>query len=275
MGGNRPVAYWDKAEKPLKRAKGDVLAILDCCFASTAALKEGEDGWRTYQLLAACAVKGNTSGPGKGSFTEALCDSLEQLLEQSKDGTFSVLKLEETINTKRAEKAALMWDRLRKHKRSVELGPLALTPQSDTTYQTKERASLTLRFSLTTGDLTDKQIDNLARSIPKVCKDVRVGVRQVKWMGMEERDPHKMVRRLINELRRRVLERKNSVSEVQRDSDTAETRKRPGSDRLSSPSAKRRAREGSTTSEEARILGLRTPPGRANTRSVTSEEEDG
>jgi hypothetical protein len=275
MGGSRPIAYWDKAEKPLKLVKGDVLAILDCCFASTAALKGGEDDWRTYQLLAACAVQGNTSGPGKGSFTEALCDSLEQLLEQSKDGTFSVLKLEETINTKRAEKTALMWDRLKKHKRSVELGPLAPQPQSNTTYHTKERASLTLRFSLTTDDLTKTQIDSLARSIPKVCKDICIGVRQVKWMGMEERDPHKMVRKVANELRKRVSQRKNSVKGLRRESDTAETRKRSGSHETLLPSTKRRARGGSTTSEEAHDLGLRTPPGRANPRSVTSDEEEG
>jgi hypothetical protein len=273
VGNHRPVAFWDEAEKPLKtKAKGDVLAILDCCFASTAAIKS-DDEWRTYQLLAASAVEGKTTGPGPGSFTEALCDSLEQLLEESPDGAFSVFKLEETINTKRKEKAALMWDRLKKHKRSVELGPLVIDPKKGATFLNKEpeRAWLTIRFSLTAGDLANSQIDRLARAFPRVCKDAGVRVRQIKWGGMETRDPNRALLHAANKWRIVSISGRNKM---RRATDPLDTRKRPGSRPASLAPAKRMARQASIASDDMLDLGLRTPPGSsAKSRSATSEEE--
>ncbi|KAH3915673.1 hypothetical protein HBI56_146780 [Parastagonospora nodorum] len=277
MGGHQPIAFWDEAEKPLKtKAKGDVLTILDCCFASTAAVKS-DDEWRTYQLLAASAVEGKTTGPGPGSFTEALCDSLEQLLEESTDGTFSVFKLEETINTKRTEKAALMWDRLKKHKRSVELGPLKkidIKKNSPSQYKKPELASLNLRFSLTTDDLSNTQIDTLARAFPAVCKNAGIGIRQIKWVGMEKRDPTMRVIQSINEMRRRAKIRKNNTSKTRKTTEVSDARKRPSSRPSSLAPAKRRTTNASMASEESLELGIQTPSGSSGkSRSPTSGED--
>jgi len=61
-----PVAFWDEAEVPLRKLAEDyVLSILDYCFASSAALKNVNEDFRIYQLLAASAVERKTCGPGK------------------------------------------------------------------------------------------------------------------------------------------------------------------------------------------------------------------
>ncbi|KAI4922709.1 hypothetical protein J4E90_001142 [Alternaria incomplexa] len=112
-GNFAPVAFWGQAEEPLRTlATADVLSILDCCCASTAAVKGRSTELRAYQLLAASTLEGYTNEPGEKSFTTAFCDSLEELIEESKEESFSVIKLWERINTKRASNAALIWDRL-------------------------------------------------------------------------------------------------------------------------------------------------------------------
>jgi hypothetical protein len=196
-GCHLPSAYWDSAETPLRnRAKGDVLAILDCCFASTAALKSRSPETRTYQMLAASSVDGATCGPGATSFTTALCDSLEELLKESKGMAFPVLKLLEQINIRRPAQPALLWDRLRHHnERSVMLGRLDLNPARMASFRTEEpeKASLVLRLSLKQSELQDQQIEDLARTLPAVCHNAGVQVRKMEWVKMKRRDPNQLL----------------------------------------------------------------------------------
>jgi hypothetical protein len=266
MDGHPPTAFWDEAEAPLKtHAAGDALAILDCCFASTAASKSRVEDTRTYQLLAASAAEGRTKGPGEQSFTHALCDSLEELLKESKEGAFSVFKLWETINTKRTTQAALMWDRLQRYKRSVELGRLKPTPERDAAYKNSEpeRASLTLRLSLRTEDLEDEWIERLARSLPAACKEAGVRVRRVEWVKMEQRDPDRMVRKVAKELKRRVT----GPGRLQ----TPGPRKRTRSSTSALSATNRTARQGPIISEERAESGLCTPRSSARSRSAASD----
>jgi hypothetical protein len=107
-----------------KLAEAHVLSILDCCFASSAALKNVNEDFRIYQLLAASAVERKTCGPGKNSFTTALITSLEELLDEHKDKSFPVTNICEAINLKRKKVPALLWDHPQKHKRSLQLAPL-------------------------------------------------------------------------------------------------------------------------------------------------------
>ncbi|KAF2199208.1 hypothetical protein GQ43DRAFT_433601 [Delitschia confertaspora ATCC 74209] len=154
-----PTAFWDDTEHHLLRsAESDVLAILDCCFASNAA-KGGTNDLRTYELLAA-APKGEVTFTGKKSFTAALLASLKELLVQYKDGYFPTTKLLHKINTRRTQPASLLWDRLHKHERHVLLAPLdrKSVQEREKSFQKKgnENISITLRISLQDEELKQK-----------------------------------------------------------------------------------------------------------------------
>jgi hypothetical protein len=71
----------------------DTLAIVDCCFASTAAVKSSSDQTQAYFLLAASSTERGTPEPGPKSFTTALCNSVEELLDESGDEIFPLIKL--------------------------------------------------------------------------------------------------------------------------------------------------------------------------------------
>ncbi|CAN9136467.1 unnamed protein product [Alternaria alternata] len=181
-------ASWRKAELPvLNDMEGDALVILDCCMASAAALKCRNVGSRIYQLLAASAEESFTTGPGPNSFTTALCNSLEELLDE-KGGPFLLTQLCEKINEKRKRQPCIPWDRLRSYKRTVQLGPLHQhqTQEREAAFQkdAPERASINLRLSLKVEDLNDEQIKHVARQIPHICREAKVDVRRIYWEGM-------------------------------------------------------------------------------------------
>lgn len=182
-----PTALWCEAEAPLlEKAKGDVLTILDCCFASGAIFKSRNQDLRNYQLLAASAAGRPTKGPGDKSFTKALCDSLEELLRECKSESFTLTKLGERINLKRNSQPALIWHRLGEGNRSIQLAPLGSQDRKDS-FQIRdpERASLTLRFSLKEQDFTDTQIQSLAQQLPQAFKDAKIfSLRRIDWIKM-------------------------------------------------------------------------------------------
>jgi hypothetical protein len=263
-GGYDAAAFWDRAEDPLLTlAAADVLSILDCCYASTAAVKGRSDDLRTYQLLAASSPDGPANGPGKKSFTTALCDSLEELLNDSENEGFPVIKLWEKINMKRTAKSAFLWDRLQRYKRNIELSRLHPTPERDESFRKEEpeQASLVLRLSLKTDDLSDEQVRKLAQQMPTACKVAGVPVRRMEWVKMEQGHLAQAWRNAVKE----VLRRRSSPGKLQMSPTPSESRKRSGSCRCSSslPPPKRVTRESSSTSEEVAVSGLCTPPRRS------------
>ncbi|ORY09510.1 hypothetical protein BCR34DRAFT_568276 [Clohesyomyces aquaticus] len=188
---HEPIAFWDAAEAPLKDlAEGDVLSILDCCFASSAAMKGRAEEVRTYQLLAASTAEGYTPQPGRNSFTAALIESLKELLDDNADQNFSVTKLVENINRKRRKHPSFVWDRLKRYRRNVNLAPLDTRPYHERIGPFQdgepEKASLSIRFSLKDNDLSREQIEDLAKYLPQACKKSKVPVRQIDWVKMEE-----------------------------------------------------------------------------------------
>jgi hypothetical protein len=239
--GYAPTAFWDEAEKPLRRnTSSDTLVLLDCCYASTAGLKGRNEEFRTYQLLAASATEGYTTGPGEKSFTTALCDSLEELLHESKGETFPVIKLSERISTKRTQQAAVMWDRLERYKRSIELGRLVRNVERESSFQREipEQASLLLRFSLGTNKLSDAEIGRLARHLPEACKQAKIHVRRMEWVKMEHRNPEEVFRRAVKTIIR-INRRQSNPGKVQKRRNSPERKERTPSDilALSAPPA--------------------------------------
>jgi hypothetical protein len=253
--GFAPTAFWDVAENPLRDdASGDALVILDCCCASTAALR-GRNEVRTYQLLAASATEGNTNGPGEKSFTTALCDSLEELLEESKGESFPVIKLQERINTKRTEQSAVIWDRLERYKRSIKLGRLVSNPERDESFQREvpEKASLLVRLSLATDELQDTNIECLARQLPEACREAGVHVRRMEWVKMEHRHPKEVFRKAVKTTIRMNRRQSNPDKQQQRRK-SQELKKRTRSESSAFSAPKRQARDGSSSSAESKVF---------------------
>ena len=155
-------------------------------MASTAAMKCRNGLPRTYQLLAATAAGAPTCGPGQNSFTTALCDSLQDLLEEAKGGTFLLTQLCERINTKRKAQACLSWDRLQGFKRTVQLGHLEPAPNLEDSFcnEEPELTSLLLRFSFKNSDLENDQIERLAEQLPHACHEAKVLLRRIDWIRM-------------------------------------------------------------------------------------------
>lgn len=166
-----------------------------------------------------------------------------------------MLKLWERINTKRTAEAALIWDRLERYKRSVQLGRLDPNPGRDASFRKEEpeKASLVLRLSLKADDLDDNQIDKLARQLPAACKEAGVPVRRMEWVKMEQRDPKQVFRKAVKTVRMN-LRRKSSPGKLQQ-SPSPELRKRTRSDTSLLSTPKRQARESPSTSNSAGSSG--------------------
>ncbi|OAL47996.1 hypothetical protein IQ07DRAFT_646192 [Pyrenochaeta sp. DS3sAY3a] len=186
--GHPATAIWTDAERPLLEvAEADVLAILDCCFASHAHKGHTEDR-RVYELLAASAMNQTTRGPGPESFTTALISSLEGLLTKYEGKNFPTRKLMEKINMKRATPSVL-WDRLHKCERHVQLAPLTKDKNSSMlrfSERPAEEAWVKLRFSLPQPLLEQSQIEALAHELPEAFERAKImGLRRIDWLKME------------------------------------------------------------------------------------------
>jgi hypothetical protein len=262
---------WESAEEPLRSmASADVLAVLDCCFASTAAVKSSGNQTRAYQLLAASSKEGLTSEPGEDSFTTALCDTLEELLRESPDRTFPLIKLHGKINQKHG-KESFLWDRLKQLESQtwgkIALGRLAPNSKRCESFQNKEqeRASLTLRISLKTDNLEDDVVEKLAGYIPKACEEAGLHVRGVDWVRFGQRDHH-IIREVVERFQRRVSaskKRKRSPIGGLEHQRQPRTRSQPRYEGSLLAPPERELREGSATSDEFVDSGLHTPPRRS------------
>lgn len=181
-------AFWDDAENPLRdSAEADVLAILDCCFASNAQKGFIEER-RCYELLAASPMNQMTRAPGPDSFTTALIKSLKELLEEYKDRNFTTTKLQDKMNRDR-DTPAMLWDRLDKHERHVQLAPLdkATVKVKEKSFECAEpeKAWVKLRFSLKEPQLLQRQVEELARRLPTAFEEAKIALRRIDWIKMD------------------------------------------------------------------------------------------
>ncbi|KAL9610414.1 MAG: hypothetical protein Q9167_004869 [Letrouitia subvulpina] len=75
-----PILNWYEVQPVVFAAEGDVLLILDCCYAAQAA--RGRES-RTIELLAASGVKQRTPQPGDYSFTVILIRVMRRMLQEA------------------------------------------------------------------------------------------------------------------------------------------------------------------------------------------------
>lgn len=71
-----PYLDWSDIQPSLIRAESDVLLLLDCCYAATAATR-GRPGQK--EVLAACSVESVTTGVSDNSFTRNLIEEMKLL----------------------------------------------------------------------------------------------------------------------------------------------------------------------------------------------------
>ncbi|KAL5119188.1 hypothetical protein ACEQ8H_002896 [Pleosporales sp. CAS-2024a] len=274
---SQPVtAMWESAEEPLRvNAQADVLAVLDCCFASTAAVKGSDNQDRAYQLLAASSKDGLTSEPGDDSFTTAFCDALEELLDKSSGESFPLIKLHAKINEK-DRKECFLWDRLKQYTQQtfakIALGRLEPGASRSESFQKaeQERAFLTLRFSLKTTMLDDTVIKSLGKWIPQACIEAGLPVCGIDWVRFEQRDH--IIREVVETFQRRMSATKKRKRSPVRRQEHGGTPAESGQSLISRfvlTRPGRDFRDGSITSEDVVVSGLRTPPRRsARVRSI-------
>jgi hypothetical protein len=151
---------------------------------------------RAYQLIAASAVMSPAYAPGQRSFSTSLANSLEELICESKEEGFPLTKLLEKINmqNERHESPAMLWDRLHTFGHSIHLAPIPKEKKSSNAITVRtgepETGALILRFSLknTTDGLTLKQIEALARQLPRACIDANVPLRRIEWLKYISRE---------------------------------------------------------------------------------------
>ncbi|PMD37969.1 hypothetical protein L207DRAFT_431811, partial [Hyaloscypha variabilis F] len=72
-----PELDWSEAQRSLMKADGDVLFIMDCCYATFTSKIEPKGG--TKELLAATTFKQKAAGSHENSFTRALIRELKQI----------------------------------------------------------------------------------------------------------------------------------------------------------------------------------------------------
>lgn len=189
-GDHVPIAEWNRAETPLvEDAEGDVLTILDSCYASNIQ-KSYTDKLRTYELLTAAGMDQPTSGPGKNSFTTVLTEELQELLNKYQGRKFATAELVQRINVnlRRRNCPSMLWDRLSRHDHHICLAPLDTLDTRDLekrqlSFQNMQgKASLTLRIALKEERMTQTQTEKLAHWLLKAFRESLIQTQKIDWV---------------------------------------------------------------------------------------------
>lgn len=235
--------------------EADVLTILDCCFAGNGhktpaiglASRKNRDSNRICDLLTACDRDKYTPAPGPNSFTNALINTLNRLLDEDPNQCILVTRLVKEINNWYGTDARL-FDRLRKEDgRHVQLQPLSTRKKRllPFKYEVAERAVVNLRFSLAERDLSQSAIEKWAQELISACNDGVIPIRRIDWIGMERNNPGERFRRVVemissdtNKPKERFRRAVKTVIENNKEG-TGQVRKRTRSDEPSPGVAKR------------------------------------
>jgi hypothetical protein len=178
-----PWLNWEESEKKfIKKAKGDVLTIMDACFAGSVRAMLDRDPGQTYEFLGACAMDKTTASPGEKSFTAALITSLQFLLEEGEKQQFTTADLSRVIGLQKYRKKNIpcLWSRSAHDQRRIVLAPMAKAkPYFD---NTEIPAYLELRIELKQDTLTVAEVEDLARKVARSVSESTVRTRRVDWL---------------------------------------------------------------------------------------------
>lgn len=236
-GKNPAVAYWHRAEAPLldDDIEGDVLTILDCCFASNAQ-KGRHRGRRIYDLLAACPRGASTPAPGETSFTRSLIRTFDRLWAADSDQRILTTTLLEEIG-KTSPCQAELHDRLYKDDgRHVQLTHVNVQSKEETERDAEsfksdsndvEEAGVSLRFSLSEKDITQAKIESWGQRLIKATQDAGLPLRRIDWLRLEGNERGRRFWKVANFVRERNGIPGNPAKDMTNMPPTMDTRSSP------------------------------------------------
>ncbi|OAL46255.1 hypothetical protein IQ07DRAFT_518450 [Pyrenochaeta sp. DS3sAY3a] len=187
---------WNKVEQKLKddEVEGDVLTILDTCYASNF-VKSGKEESRKFELLSACPIDQTTASPGTHSFTRALIDTLQKLHNEYGERPFSTFRLVQLINidSRRADTPAHLWSR-EHNEQHILLAPLKPDHRAGSggraVYRPSPKGFLVLRFGLRDVSLNKEQIEFMTKTLARAFNNkAMVGLRRVEWLDIKPAPP--------------------------------------------------------------------------------------
>jgi hypothetical protein len=189
-------ANWNKVEDQLKdeEVEGDVLTILDTCYASNLVKKSGRREPNRFELIAASSINKTTEAPGAYSFTRALIDGLKEFLDERKGpiSTFSLIQ-RINVNKNRSETSAHVWARNETTDQHILLAPLKPVKPDKTqppTFRPAPRGYLTVRFGLRDSRLNKQQIEWMTKTMSHALFNKKMlGLTKLEWVGMTAAPP--------------------------------------------------------------------------------------
>lgn len=183
-----PSIAWDEAEQGFVRsAKGDVLTIMDACFAGNVLPTVHREYEGTYEYLGACHIDRTTASPGKKSFTTALIASLEKLLARHEGHSFTTADLLHVITEHtRRNNPPLLASRIENNDRRISLAP-KLSCKKSYFDDSPIPAYLTLRIELKEQTLDPDKVEDLAKRIAWAVRQSKVEARRVDWLKLAPR----------------------------------------------------------------------------------------
>ncbi len=215
-----PKFSWNEVEKTLiEEGKGDILVIMDSCFAGNLKYSAQRNYKRAYEFLAACKRDRTTAPPGPKSFTHILHKSLEGLL--NKDPSFTTRELlSEIIETEeRHYNLPDFWSRSASTERNIRLAPLSKLPPNEKASYFDENPIpqyLTLRVELKDSDRPTKiEIEELARNVSRAVKSSLIKTRRVDCVSLNRR-PVKSLRTAAQMISSMVRFTKGSSQQVEK-----------------------------------------------------------
>jgi len=191
-GGDTPKFNWNEVEKTLiEEGKGDILVIMDACFAGNLRHGAERNYKRAYEFLAACQSGRTTARPGPKSFTHILYKSLEELLDRDPSFTTTDLLAKIIDSEERHHNPPDFWSRTISTERNIRLAPLPkLPPSEETSYfdDSPIPQYLTLRVELKSSDRpTQSEIEELARNVSRAVKSSSIKTRRVDCVSLNRR----------------------------------------------------------------------------------------
>lgn len=189
-------ANWNKVEEKLRdeEVEGDILTILDTCYASNLVKKSSKQEAKKFELIAASPINQTTASPGDFSFTRALIDGLKELLDKHKEPISTWRIVQHTnLNKNRSDTPAQLWIREQRNEHHIFLAPLK--PQKlDITQPSGFRHSpggyLTLRFGIRPSRLNKEQIEYMTKTLSNALfNKPLVGLTKIEWVDLRPAPP--------------------------------------------------------------------------------------
>jgi hypothetical protein len=168
-----PELKWYEIQPSLGAWDGDVLMILDCCYAFQAVRDRDS---RTFELLAACGIRESTPQAGPLSFTSALINIMDSMLRAG--GVVKISELYDKLLKLESPLAATPLRALWKGEESIELRPVLESSIGDSI---RERPTpltiltLTISLSRKVDDVVLKRLNRWMRTyLPKGVETLTV-----------------------------------------------------------------------------------------------------